>query len=77
MFQHVPKQDEASPYKSVADISYNKLNAPVVSGYKDAKDILQQVRQTRGFLESNLESVLRSRREVEVYSMLETVYNDR
>jgi len=49
----------------------------VVSGYKDAKDILQQVRQTRGFLESNLESVLRSRREVEVYSMLETVYNDR
>lgn len=59
------------------DVNSSKLNAPVLPGFKDAEEILRQVRQTRGFLEANLEAVLRTRREVEVYSMLEAVYNDR
>jgi hypothetical protein len=61
----------------VPDLSFNKINAPVLPGFQDAENILQQVQKNRGYLESNFEAVMRARQEVEVYSMLEAVYNDR
>ncbi|KAL4237536.1 hypothetical protein ACF0H5_002250 [Mactra antiquata] len=72
----VPEHSDVSPYKSLPDLSYSKFNAPVLPGFKDAESILRQVQQNRGYLESNFEAVLRARQEVEVYSMLEAVYND-
>lgn len=59
------------------DLTSSKINAPVLPGFRDAENILRQVQQNRGYLESNFEAVLRARQEVEVYSMLEAVYNDR
>lgn len=75
--QRMPEQDVGSPYKRVPDLSSSHLNAPMLPGFKEAEEILRQVQQNRGFLESNLEAVMRARQEVEVYSMLEAVYNDR
>ncbi|XP_053401553.1 protein TALPID3-like isoform X2 [Mercenaria mercenaria] len=75
-YLHLPEQNAISPYKSVPDLSFSKINAPVLPGFRDAESILRQVQQNRGYLESNFEAVLRARQEVEVYSMLEAVYND-
>lgn len=75
-YLQLPEQGTASPYKSIPDLSFSKINAPVLPGFKEAQEILHQVQQNRGFLESNFEAVMRARQEVEVYSMLEAVYND-
>lgn len=75
-YLHIPEQSSASLYKVAPDISFSKINAPVLPGFKEAENILRQVQQNRGYLESNFEAVLRARQEVEVYSMLEAVYND-
>lgn len=73
----MPKQEKCSPYKAVPDLTSSHCNAPVLPGFKEAEQILQQVQKNRGYLEANMEAVMRVRQETEVYSMLEAVYNDR
>ena len=76
-FQELPEKGPTSPYKSVPDLSHSQFNAPLPAGFKDAENILKQVQKNRGYLESNMASVLRARQEVEVFSLLEAVYHDR
>ncbi|XP_052275900.1 TALPID3 protein-like isoform X2 [Dreissena polymorpha] len=75
-YLQMPAQGPTTPYKSLPDLSFSHFNAPVHPGFKEAESILRQVQQNRGFLESNFEAVMRAQQEVEVYSMLEAVYND-
>ncbi|XP_052767112.1 protein TALPID3-like isoform X2 [Mya arenaria] len=75
-YLYVGDQKATSPYKTVPDMSFSQFNAPVLPGFKEAENILKQVQQNRGYLEANMESVMRARQEVEVYSLLEAVYND-
>ena len=73
----MPEKEPCSPYKAVPDLSFSHFNAPLLPGFKDAEGILKQVQKNRGILESNLETVFKGRKEVEVYNILETLYNDR
>ena len=77
IFQELPEKGPTSPYKSLPDLSLSHFNAPLPPGFKDAENILKQVQKNRGYLESNMEAVLRARQEVEVFSLLEAVYHDR
>ncbi|OWF51359.1 Protein TALPID3 [Mizuhopecten yessoensis] len=74
----LPDVVPTSPYKSVPDLGIQRVNAPVLTtaAFQDARQVLKQVGQNKEFLEANLESVLRTRHEVEVYSMLENLYQD-
>ena len=73
----MPEKVPCSPYKTIPDLSLSHFNAPILPGFKDAQSILHQVQKSRGILEANLETVFQGRKDVEVYSVLETLYNDR
>ncbi|XP_033735933.1 protein TALPID3-like isoform X2 [Pecten maximus] len=74
----LPDVVPTSPYKSVPDLGSHKVNAPVhsIGAFQNARQVLKQVGQNKEFLEANMESVLRTRHEVEVYSMLENLYQE-
>ncbi|XP_069118021.1 TALPID3 protein-like [Argopecten irradians] len=74
----LPDVVPTSPYKYVPDLASHKVNAPVhtVTVFQDARQVLKQVGKNKEFLEANLESVLRTRQEAEVYSILENLYQE-
>ncbi|KAL5009175.1 hypothetical protein ScPMuIL_014756 [Solemya velum] len=67
---------EASPYKTVPDLSPRRFNAPLPPGFSEATKALKQVEMKRGFFEANLETVLRSQQDAEVYTLIENLYQD-
>ena len=46
-------------------------NAPVVANYADAEEILKDVQRTRANLESNLDIILRSKSDLDVYGLID------
>jgi hypothetical protein len=66
-----------TPYKSVPELSLHHFNAPLPPGFSEAEKVLNDVTRTRAFLEANLQTVLRSQHESEVYAMLGNLYHDR
>ncbi|KAK3094147.1 hypothetical protein FSP39_024713 [Pinctada imbricata] len=71
-----PSKELQSPYKPKVAVPLQLAKTPPVSNFSDAREILREVRQTRACLEANLEAVQRSRREVEVYSVMENMYHE-
>lgn len=52
-------------------------NAPIRENFRDAKDVLKTVRQSRHVLESNLQAIWRSRQESDIFTLLEQLSSDR
>ncbi|KAK3597345.1 hypothetical protein CHS0354_034588 [Potamilus streckersoni] len=75
-YLELPESGVESPYKSVPDLEPIRFNAPLLPGFKDAEGILRQVQKSRGYLEANLETVIKARQETEVYSLLQALYHD-
>ncbi|CAC5412169.1 unnamed protein product [Mytilus coruscus] len=67
----------STPYKSVPELSFHHFNAPLLPGFNEAEQVLQDVSQARNCLEANLQSVLRSQQEYEVYTILENLHQKR
>ncbi|XP_063426718.1 protein TALPID3-like isoform X2 [Mytilus trossulus] len=67
----------STPYKSVPELSYHQFNAPLPPGFNEAEHVLQDVSKARNCLEANLQSVLRSQQENEVYAILENLHQNR
>ncbi|XP_076099999.1 protein TALPID3-like isoform X2 [Mytilus galloprovincialis] len=67
----------STPYKSVPELSYHHFNAPLPPGFNEAEHVLQDVSKARNCLEANLQSVLRSQQENEVYAILENLHQNR
>ncbi|XP_052058615.1 TALPID3 protein-like isoform X2 [Mytilus californianus] len=67
----------STPYKSVPELSFHHFNAPLLPGFNEAEQVLQDVSKARNCLEANLQSVLRSQQEYEVYTILENLHQNR
>ena len=46
-------------------------NAPVVANYTDAEAILKDVQRTRANLEANLDLIIRSKGDLDVYGLID------
>ena len=57
----------SSPYPKMLQAG----NAPVVANYADAEEILKDVQRTRANLESNLDIILRSKSDLDVYGLID------
>ncbi|XP_078313405.1 uncharacterized protein LOC111128961 isoform X2 [Crassostrea virginica] len=69
------QKDLKSPYKK-APTQHEKAPVGNPSSFWDAALTLQEVRDQRATLEANLEAVFRTRQEAEVYTIMETLYQE-
>ena len=74
-YQLPPQKDLKSPYKK-ATTQHEKAPVGNPSSFWDAALTLQEVRDQRATLEANLEAVFRTRQEAEVYTIMETLYQE-
>ena len=68
MFQSRPEQlPPSSPYPKMLQPG----NAPIIANYTDAEAILKDVQRTRANLEANLDLIIRSKGDLDVYGLID------
>ena len=64
----------SSPYPDLQDLRNRKqalgANAPIQANYADAQSVLRDVKKLRSNLETNLQTICRSRQETDIFNML-------
>ncbi|KAL8565691.1 hypothetical protein ACOMHN_056190 [Nucella lapillus] len=76
--QQHSSHSSSSPSKSTASSKlWHGVQAPVQDQFGDARSVLHSVAAERETLESNLQMMMRSRRDVDVYSLMGGVGGDR
>ena len=73
--QRMASEVLSSPYPKLRPPG-GGANAPVVANYTDAQDTLQRVMESREYLESNLDAILRARKDAELYSFIDHITRD-
>ncbi|XP_064621520.1 TALPID3 protein-like [Lineus longissimus] len=71
-----PKFIPTSPYATLNDITRNQNADGSKSAVLDAEVILQKIQANRSCLEANLETILRSQQDADVYSLIDDLTRD-
>ena len=59
------------------EMSFSHANAPVQDNYADAEAVLKMVESRKENLEANLETMLRTRQDQQVYSLVDQITQER